>query len=52
MLSIRNPTKGEIIEALVRYQNGDDLTDRELWILEEYGDGEVDEFEEIFDIEE
>ncbi len=45
MLSIRNPTREEIIEALLRYQNGEELTDRELWILEEYGDDEVDEFE-------
>ena len=44
MLPIRSPTKEEIIETLVRYQNEEELTDRELWILEEYGD-EKDEFE-------
>ncbi len=47
MLSIRKANKGEIIEALVRYQNGEDLTDRDLWILEEYGDDETDWFEEF-----
>ncbi len=52
MLSIRNPTKGEIIEALIRYQNGEELTDRDLWILEECEDEEFDEFESIFEIEE
>ena len=45
MLSIRNPTKEEILEALIRYQNGEELTDRDLWILEGYED-EVDEFED------
>ncbi len=45
MLSIRSPTRQEIIEALVRYQNGEELTDRELWILEEYEEEETDEFE-------
>ena len=44
MLSIKNATKEEIIEALVRYQNGEELTDRDLWILEEFGE-EGDEFE-------
>jgi len=40
----------EIIEALVRYQKGEELTDRDLWILEEYGEEEPDEFESIFEI--
>ena len=47
MLSIRNPTREEIIEVLVRYQNGEELTDRDLWILEGYDDEEVDEFEDL-----
>ena len=46
MLSIRNPTREEILEALVRYQNGEELTDRDLWILEGYEDDESDEFED------
>ena len=50
MFSIRKPDKGEIIEALVRYQNGEDLTDRDLWILEEYGEEESDEFEDCSDM--
>lgn len=47
MFSIRNPTREEIIEAIIRLENREELTDRELWILEEYGDDEVDEFEEF-----
>ncbi len=35
----------EIIEALMRYQNGEELTDRDLWILEEHGEDKSDEFE-------
>ena len=34
----------EILEALVRYQNGEELSDRDLWILEEY-DNECEESE-------
>ncbi len=45
MLSIRKPDKGEIIEALVRYQNGEELTDRDIWILEGYEDEESEEFD-------
>ena len=48
MLSIRNPTKEEIIETLIRYQNGEELTDRDLWILEGYEDEELDEFEKEY----
>ena len=47
MLSIRKPDKEEILEVLVRSQNCEELTDRELWILDEYGDDEFDEFEDF-----
>jgi len=45
MLSIRKANMEEIIEALMRYQNGEELTDRDLWILEEHGEDKSDEFE-------
>ena len=35
----------EIIEALVKYQNGEELTDRDLWILKEHKEDKSDEFE-------
>jgi len=30
------PSKEEIIEALIRLQNEEELTDREIWILKEF----------------
>ena len=46
MLSIRKPDKHEILEALCRLENGEELTDRDIWILDEYGDDELDGFED------
>ena len=43
MLSIRKPDKHEILEALCRLENGEELTDRDIWILDEY----TDEFEDF-----
>ncbi len=45
MLSIRKVSMEEIIEALVKYQNGEELTDRDLWILKEHKEDKSDEFE-------
>ena len=36
MLSIRKPHRHEILEALCRLENGEELTDRDIWILDEY----------------
>ena len=38
MFSIRKPDKHEILEALCRLENGEELTDRDIWILDEYTD--------------
>ena len=35
----------EILEALCRLENGEELTDRDIWILDEYTD-EIDQYEE------
>ena len=45
MLPIPLSLLQEILEALIKHQNGEELSDRDLWILEEYGDEESDEFE-------
>jgi len=45
MLSIRKPNKHEILEALCRLENGEELTDRDIWILDEYTD-ELEDFTE------
>ena len=45
MLAIGKPNREEILDASIKLENGDDLTDREIWILSEYSDEECDEFE-------
>ncbi len=35
--SIQSPSRGEIIRAIAAIENGEELTDRELWILEGFG---------------
>jgi len=37
MLKIQFPTKKELIDAINSADNEDELTDRELWILSEFG---------------
>lgn len=43
MLSIRTPSRHEVLEAMINLENGDKLTDREIWILSQQD--EEDEFE-------
>ena len=49
MLSIRKPDKHEILEALCRLENGEELTNRDIWILDEYTDEFEDFVEEWYD---
>ncbi|MEK6957633.1 MAG: hypothetical protein AABW99_01485 [archaeon] len=35
--SIQSPNRGEIVRAIEAIENGEELTDRELWILEGLG---------------
>ena len=37
-MRIEKPNLGEILEAKIRLENGDELTDREIWILSEFDD--------------
>ena len=45
MLAIGRPSNEEILDASIKLENGEDLTDRDIWILSEYSDEETDEFE-------
>ncbi len=45
MLDIGKPSREEILEAGIKLENGEELTDREIWILSEYSVEEADEFE-------
>ena len=38
--NIQSPSRREILNAMLSYENGEELTDRELWILEEFGGDE------------
>ncbi len=42
-MRVQKPSIEEILEAEIKLENGEDLTDREIWILSEFCDGEVDE---------
>lgn len=44
-MRVEKPSLDEILEAKIRLENGEELTDREIWILSEFDDYEVDEFE-------
>lgn len=41
MLSIRSPLRHEILEAMISLENGEELTDREIWILSHQDDEDV-----------
>ena len=43
-MRVEKPSLEEILEAKIRLENGDELTDREIWILSESED-DSDEFE-------
>ncbi len=44
-MKVQKPSLDEILEAEAKLENGEDLTDREIWILSEYSGDEVDESE-------
>jgi len=38
--NIQLPSRREIVNAMLSYAQGEELTDRELWILQEFGGDE------------
>ncbi len=38
--NIQLPSRREMLNAMLSYEQGEELTDRELWILEEFGGDE------------
>ena len=41
-MRMQKPSIEEILEAEIKMENGEELTDREIWILSEYSDNEID----------